>query len=168
VTSRLKRLKRELERLLAAQEEFQQTGTLDEQVLDLLGGRRTVSSEATPARPVFRSVEVEGFAIWIGRNATDNDRLLRAAAPNDIWMHVDGHAGSHVIVRRGSADTVPQTVRLHAARLAATNSKARTERRVQVTVTEVKHVRKPKGAPAGLVHVRNTDTLTVEPMKGDG
>jgi len=163
VTLRLKRIERELEQLRQAQTDFLETESIDEEVVQLLAGKPKTSRG--PAQPTFRSAEAEGFTIWIGRNATDNDRLLRAAAPNDVWMHVEGHPGSHVIVRRGSADTIPQSVLRHAARLAAAGSKARTERRVQVTIADVKHVRKPKRAPAGLVHVRNADTLTVEPMR---
>ncbi|MFC2082019.1 NFACT RNA binding domain-containing protein, partial [Candidatus Bipolaricaulota bacterium] len=167
VASRLARIERELERLRQAQAMLEETGAIDSDVAKLLAGkpsRVTVS----PARPAFRSVEVEGLTIWIGRSATDNDRILRAAAPDDVWMHVEGHAGSHVIVRRDSAGEIPQAVLVHAAQLAAANSKARGERRVRVTVAEVKHVKKPRGAPAGLVHVRNADTLTVEPMKEVG
>ena len=72
-----------------------------------------------------------------------------------------------MIVRSHGSEDVPESVRRYAAQLAATNSKARGERRVPVMVTKVKHVKKPRGAPAGLVHVRKADTLAVEPMKGD-
>jgi len=41
------------------------------------------------------------------------------------------------------------------------HSKLRGERRAEVTVAEVRNVRKPKGAPPGLVRVVEADTLTV-------
>ena len=47
------------------------------------------------------------------------------------------------------------------ARLAARYSKAERGRNVQVTMTKVKHVRKPKNAPAGLAIVGRESTLTV-------
>lgn len=163
VMSRLTRIEQELEQLERAHVAFGKTGTIDSDVANLLG-RKPPSLQAPRPRPAFRSEEVEGVTIWIGRSAADNDRILRAAAPDDVWMHAEGHPGSHVIVRRGGVEPISQTVLRRAAQLAATNSKARGERRVQVTVAEVKHVKKPRGAPAGLVHVRNADTLTVEPI----
>jgi len=166
VTSRLCRIERELTRLERAEKTFHATGAIEADVAPLLRGR-PASPKRPPPRGGFRSERIEGFTIWIGRNAADNDRILRAAASTDVWMHAEGHPGSHVIVRRGTVAEIPQAVLVHAARLAASSSKARTEKRVSVTVAEVRHVRKPKGAPAGLVHVRLADTLTVEPMRED-
>ena len=103
----------------------------------------------------------------MGKSASRNDALLRAAAADDIWMHAKDFAGSHVVVRTRRGEIVPDGVLEAAARLAALHSKAKTERWVDVSMTEVRHVRKPKGAPAGLVNVRAADTLTVELRKGD-
>jgi len=50
-----------------------------------------------------------------------------------------------------------------AARLAARHSKARRETRVAVSITEVRYVHKPKGAPPGLVILAQEDTLVVDP-----
>jgi len=165
VESRMKRISRELERLEVAQEAIRE-GSTPPTVEDLLpadGGRKRSADE----RPSLRAIEREGFTIWVGRNARDNDRLLRAASPDDLWMHAKGLPGSHVIVRSRGSEDVPESVCRYAARLAAANSKARGERHVAVMVAKVKHVKKPRGAPAGLVHVRKADTLAVEPMKGD-
>lgn len=165
VESRLKRIVHELARLEAAQEAIRE-GRTPPEVEDLLpvAGRRKRPADK---RASLRAVEREGFTIWVGRNARDNDRLLRAASADDLWMHAKDQPGSHVIVRSHGSEDVPESVRRYAAQLAATNSKARGERRVPVMVTKVKHVKKPRGAPAGLVHVRKADTLAVEPMKGD-
>jgi len=110
----------------------------------------------------FRSTMIGGYTVLVGRNASENDRILRVASPDDIWLHARGYPGSHVIVRRGGRREIPDDVIYEAAKLAAQRSKARGERRVEVAVAEVKHVRKPKGAPPGLVIVDNEDTLLVE------
>jgi len=106
---------------------------------------------------------IEGFAVLVGRSASENDRLLREASPDDVWMHVRGAAGAHVVVRRGGRRAIPDDVLRKAAGLAAHHSNARDERRVTVTMAAAKHVRKPKSAPAGLVIVDSEDTLTVDP-----
>ncbi|HDL85887.1 MAG TPA: DUF814 domain-containing protein, partial [Candidatus Acetothermia bacterium] len=79
-----------------------------------------------------------------------------------------GVPGSHVVIRRHGLSDIPRDVIITAARLAARHSKARSEQRVEVSVTEVKHVRKPKGAPPGLVILAQEDTLIVDPSLTEG
>ncbi len=167
VRSRLSRVAGERDLLRSAIEAWERGEAVPAAALDLLPSRRSRGSKEMAARP-FRRFEAEGFAIWVGKSAVQNDALLRAAAPNDLWLHVRDHAGSHVVVRTGGRPSVPQTVVLAAARLAARHSKASSEPRAEVLVTRVKHVRKPKGAPAGLANVQVSDTLTVDLVeKGD-
>ena len=41
-----------------------------------------------------------GFEALAGKTDADNDLLsLRVAAPNDLWFHVHGLPGSHVVLR---------------------------------------------------------------------
>jgi len=162
VHARLKRCRRELSLFRQALEAQESGRAVDSTTLKLLpsrrGKKRPPSKKATP----FRQFEVDGFHIWVGKSARQNDNLLRAASPNDIWMHVKDYAGSHVVIRAQGQQRIPDAVLRSAARLAALHSKAKSERRVEVTMTQVKKVRKPKGAPAGLVNVRDTDTLTID------
>jgi len=159
VASRLARIEDELNRLRSGLTSLDEGETIDARTLALLSEKPASKRNEAPTR---REERVDGFAIWVGRNAAENDRLLRCASPDDVWMHVRGVPGSHVIVRRGGARDIPRAVLQHAARLAAERSKARGERRVEVAMTPVKHVRKPKGAPPGLVIVEREDTLTVD------
>lgn len=166
VHSRLARSKRELSQLQAALEQQQRGEAIDSNILKLLSRRDSKKSPPKKAVP-FRQFEADGFQIWVGKSARQNDALLRAASPNDVWMHAKNYAGSHVVVRARGQSKIPDAVVQAAARLAALHSKAKSERRVEVTMTQVKKVRKPKGAPAGLVNVRDTDTLTVELTEGE-
>jgi predicted ribosome quality control (RQC) complex YloA/Tae2 family protein len=111
---------------------------------------------------------IGGYRVEVGRSATENDAILRRANPHDLWLHVQGAAGAHVIVHRGDRRPVPDPVIRAAAALAMTHSKKRNEARAQVHVTEVRHVRKPKGAPPGLVRLTQADTLTVRNEPGGG
>jgi predicted ribosome quality control (RQC) complex YloA/Tae2 family protein len=111
---------------------------------------------------------IGGYAVEVGRSAADNDALLRRARPQDLWLHVVGAAGAHVIVHRSDRRPIPNDVVRDAARLAMQHSKKRAEARAQVHVAEVRHVRKPRGAPPGLVRLTQADTLTVSVEPGGG
>lgn len=165
VQGRLTRVAGELELLTSAIDALDCGEAIPSAALDLLRSRRSRHSAEPVALP-FRRFEAEGFAIWVGKSARQNDALLRAASPNDLWLHVRDHAGSHVVVRTGGRSNVPKPVVEAAARLAARHSKASTDGLVDVMITQVKHVRKPKGAPPGLASVRVSDTLTVNMEEG--
>jgi len=166
VHTRLKRLRKEHALLQSALEAHQRDEAVVSETLELLPKRKKQAPAPKKAIP-FRQFEVGEFHIWMGKSASQNDALLRAASPNDLWMHAKDYAGSHVVVRARGQERIPEAVIQAAARLAALHSKAKSERRVEVTMTQVKRVRKPKGAPAGLVTVRDTDTLTVELQEGE-
>lgn len=110
-----------------------------------------------------RFVSAEGYPIWVGRNNEQNDRLtMRIANGNDVWLHVGGgRPGSHVVVRLPKQKTASLETLLDAATLAVHFSKARGENRLEVVYTLKKHVRKPKGLPAGAVVPSQTKTIVV-------
>jgi predicted ribosome quality control (RQC) complex YloA/Tae2 family protein len=111
-----------------------------------------------------RFTSAEGYPIWVGRNNEQNDRLtMRIANGNDLWLHVGGgRPGSHVIIRLPKQKTASLETLLDAAVLAVHFSKARGENRIDVIYTHKKHVRKPKGLPAGAVVPAQTRTITVQ------
>lgn len=107
---------------------------------------------------------VKGYKVMVGRNARQNDELVRDASRDDIWFHVRNYAGAHVVVvTDGRPDKVPDEVIVKAAQLAAANSKARNAGQATVSYTEVKYVDKPKGAKPGLVQITNENTINVSP-----
>jgi predicted ribosome quality control (RQC) complex YloA/Tae2 family protein len=131
--------------------------------------RRTHAPDE-PARP-FRRYLVDGtWEVWVGRNNKENDELTHRAAHNrDLWLHAQGVAGSHVILRTGGRpETVPRAVLFKAAALAALYSKARHAQIVPVIHTEKRYVRKPRKSPAGTAVCLRDQSLFVEPgvMKG--
>ena len=109
---------------------------------------------------------VKGYKILVGRNARQNDNLVRQASRDDLWFHIRNYSGAHVvIVTDGRPDQVPEEVIVKAARLAAANSRARGAEKATVSYTQVKYVDKPKGAKPGLVQITNEKTLTVTPQR---
>jgi predicted ribosome quality control (RQC) complex YloA/Tae2 family protein len=107
-----------------------------------------------PRLPYRRFVATSGAEILVGRNARDNDELtVRIARGNDLWLHTADGPGSHVVLRNPkNSEPHPEDL-LDAAHLAAHFSPFSAAARVAVHVARRKHVRKPKGAPAGTVQV---------------
>ena len=106
-----------------------------------------------------------GYEVWVGRNATQNDRLtLEFARAYDLWLHARGVSGSHTVLRLpGRKHRPPATVIERAAEIAAYHSKARTSSLAPVIVTERKYVRKPRKSRPGTVIVEREKVLLVKP-----
>ncbi len=113
----------------------------------------------------LRYVTPDGFVIWIGRNARQNeDVTFKKGEDMDIWMHARGVPGSHVVIKTNGRK-VPPAIMEQAARFAAYYSKLRTEEKVDVITAERRHVRKLKGGHPGQVLVREElGNLRVKPM----
>ncbi len=128
----------------------------------LRGGVRADEKVKKLSEPLkFRSTD--GFDILVGRNNRQNDLLtLKTAKATDIWLHTQGIAGSHVIIRAEGQQPPEQTL-FEAAQLAAFHSKGRSSSQVPVDYTAVKFVKKPAGAKPGMVIFTNNKTLFVAP-----
>lgn len=128
----------------------------------LKGGVREDEKVKKTSDPLhFRSSE--GFEILVGRNNRQNDQLtLKTAKATDIWLHTQGIAGSHVIIRTEGRQPGEQTL-FEAAQLAAFHSKGRSGSGVPVDYVAVKFVKKPAGAKPGMVIFTNNRTLYVTP-----
>jgi len=172
---RAKRLRRGRPRVKARKNRIMEEISLLTEGLNALRAGGVPSAEAialipNPSAPRKRIIptaprvyQIDGYTVEVGKNAVQNDSLLQRARPDDLWLHAKGLPGAHVIVRRRGRETIPPPVVEAAARLAARFSKGGEEKRVEVSVTPVKYVRKPKGAPPGLVILSQEDTLTVKP-----
>ena len=113
----------------------------------------------------FKQFETDGWVIWVGKNAKNNDLLtLKYAKKFDIWLHARDVSGSHVIIRNPNQRTVPKHVVEKAAELAAHFSKRATESLCPVIVTTKKFVRKTKDLLPGQVIVdREEEVVLVKP-----
>ena len=109
----------------------------------------------------------DGWEILVGENSEANDYLTtRAAAPNDIWLHVRANTSAHVVIRtRNQPQAVPASVLQQAAKIAARHSPAKHSSLVPVDYTLRKYVRKPKGSPPGGALYQNEKTLYVTPQE---
>ena len=104
-----------------------------------------------------------GFAIYAGKNNTQNDQLtFKAARRGDVWLHTQKIHGSHVIIACEGAVPDDQTLE-EAAVIAAWYSQGRGGTKVPVDYTLVKHVKKPSGGRPGAAHYVEYKTIYANP-----
>lgn len=128
------------------------------------------TSRRRKGAPVGRPLrfEVGGFPVYVGRNARQNDEVtFKRASGDDLWFHVRGMPGAHVILKNGGRPA-PQDVIERVASLAAWYSPARKGgSEVLVDYTERRYVRRVPGAHPGLVTYRNEKTVWAAPRPPD-
>jgi predicted ribosome quality control (RQC) complex YloA/Tae2 family protein len=107
-----------------------------------------------------------GWQVLAGRTDAANERLsLKLARAGDLWFHIRGMAGSHVVLRVPPGAEPDRATRDLAAGLAAYHSRARGAGVVAVSCTDARHVSKPPGAPTGTVTIRKELVLKVRPLE---
>lgn len=131
-----------------------------ERVLPPRQGAPSRREKPAPRLPYRRFTGAAGSEIRVGRNARDNDQLsLKESRGNDLWLHTRDAPGSHVVLRlEGGAEPDDEEV-LDAAHLALHFSPLRGARKAAIHVARCKEVKKPKGAPPGLVMLSGGRTL---------
>ncbi|MDH3215661.1 MAG: NFACT RNA binding domain-containing protein [Candidatus Krumholzibacteria bacterium] len=126
---------------------------------------RNVLREAATTKQYRRFDLNQGWFVLVGRNDKENDEItFRLSGPEDIWLHAQNVAGSHVVLRpSGSAGNPPRSVLEAAAEIAAFYSKAHHSNLVPVIYTRRKYVRKFRGAKPGQVRCEREKTIFAEP-----
>lgn len=121
--------------------------------------RRKKQSRSKPEQ----YISTDGTLILVGKNNNQNEYIThRLAHRNDVWLHTKDIPGSHVIIRSSDPD---EATLQEAAQLAAYFSQAQQSASVPVDYTQVRHVKKPRGAKPGYVTYDNQKTLFVTPKK---
>jgi predicted ribosome quality control (RQC) complex YloA/Tae2 family protein len=114
--------------------------------------------------PAVWEYELDGWLVWAGKQAADNDQLsLKIARNDDWWFHVASASGSHVVLFVREGIEPPAAVVKAAAAIAAYHSKQREGGTVAVSGTRARHVSKPRGARPGTVSIRKDRVFKVRP-----
>ncbi len=128
----------------------------------VVGGTAQGQNQRPIDRFARRFTAVDGTEIFVGRGASENDRLTFGfGRGSDLWLHARGSPGAHVLLRPKPGSSASQEALLDAAHLAVHNSPQRGEEKAEVLVAERRHVKKTKGAPPGLVGVAESRTVLV-------
>jgi predicted ribosome quality control (RQC) complex YloA/Tae2 family protein len=142
----LARLEDTLARLLA------ETNPLNLNKLLKSGGRQVPAARKEDSRRPGLSFRRRDWLIIVGRDASENDALLRRHVKgNDLWLHARDYAGSYVFIKQQAGKTVPLDILLDAGNLAVFYSKGRNNGEGDLFYTQVKYLRRAKDGPKGLV-----------------
>lgn len=142
---------------------FSETETIKEPIKENIVIRFQQFNEGKKDKfPNLKKMDIDGFVVYIGRDALSNDHLtFNMARPEDIWMHTKGIPGSHVVIR--VRDNLPalDTIK-KVAKLAVKNSKSKSEKTI-VVYCQRKFVKKEKGMKPGEVKVDyiNAEEITI-------
>ena len=108
-----------------------------------------------PKKIAINSIDYDDTSkVYYGKNNLQNEYItFKVADKNDVWMHVKGFPGSHVVIK---CDGYPSDELLvFAAKIAAKNSKAKDSNKVDVDFTTRKNVKKHPSGKTGLVNYVN-------------
>lgn len=106
---------------------------------------------------------VDGWYIMVGRDANENDELLRHhVRGQDMWLHTRDYSGGYVFIKARAGKTVPLEILLYAGNLAVYYSKAHKNGSADLYYTQVKHLRRAKNGPKGLVLPTHEKNLFVK------
>ncbi|MBT9549128.1 MAG: DUF814 domain-containing protein [Candidatus Sericytochromatia bacterium] len=126
------------------------------------------SSEQNPrrmrekaARPWREYHTPQGAIIRVGKGAESNEKLLKLARGQDIWLHTRNWPGSYVwIPLQKNEQPSPETLRA-AALLALHFSQLPNENKAEIMYTPFKFLQKQRKAKTGEVSVRQFKSLIV-------
>lgn len=141
-----------LDDLTATEEELTDMG--------LVKAPQTRTKKKRPEIP-FRAYEKDGFRIYAGRSNVQNDRLIRAGAPDDVWLHARGLHSCHVVIRT-DGKPVPDGVLAFAAGVCAKYSAGKGEK-IPVDYCPVRRVKKPPKSKPGFVTYTDFQTILGDP-----
>ncbi len=105
----------------------------------------------TPAAKPLSFTTTDGLLVRVGRNNRQNDYLTGGAEKNELWFHIKGFHGSHVILTPNGNEEPTDRDYTEAAMLAAYYSEKRGSRNVEVDYTRVRCLKKPSGSAPGFV-----------------
>ncbi|UCG50653.1 MAG: DUF814 domain-containing protein [Candidatus Latescibacterota bacterium] len=174
IEKRIQRIQEEIRGLESDILEIKKQKTLSEAVqrIEAAIGRHHLKPRSGAAAKTGRDTKtyrrIDLDSVWfvlVGRNDRENEEItFQLAAPDDVWLHAQQVAGSHVVLKsRGAPGNPPETILETAASIAAYHSKARHASLVPVIYTLRKYVRRFKGSKRGQVVCEREKTIFTEP-----
>lgn len=97
------------------------------------------------------------YTIVIGRDSDDNSRIIRASSQNDIWFHLEGISGPHIILKN-NGDDIPKKY-IYQIGVLFQKYKNGLPRKYKIMFTNVKNVTLTK--KPGTVITKNTQSLLI-------
>lgn len=121
------------------------------------------SNQKRESKPYKLFIDKNQVKYYVGKTAEDNDKLVKKAKSNDLWFHVSGTRGSHVIVpNQGIKKNMPlEFIKNYAGLLAIHYSKAKSDMRGEVYFSKRHLIKKQKNQAPGLWTVLKSESFYV-------
>ena len=120
--------------------------------------------ESKKKKTKHRSLEINGFQVYQGRDAETNEYVtFELASDNDYWFHAKGVPGSHVVLKVGDEEPDVDTIK-EVAKLSAEKSKAKSGD-VEVVYCRRKYVTKEPNSAMGKVVVDYSGSEYIKVIK---
>jgi hypothetical protein len=108
----------------------------------------------------------DGWRIWVGKSRDENLELtFKHARGNDLWMHVRGKPGAHVVIPVPSGKSVPLETLLDAAALCVFYSGGQNWGKTEVDYTFKKHVKRIRDSTEASYTHNKTLIVAPEPAR---
>lgn len=102
---------------------------------------------------------LQGYVIRVGENQIENDELLRASEPDDVWVHVSGRPSAHAVVSNPSGKKIPRQIIKRACCIVKSRSSSKSDKNVVFDVTRMRYI-ELSDIP-GLVSISNATKVTI-------
>lgn len=146
---------------------------IEKKLQKLEAGKAPVKISLKPAakkpdkpKPFREFTLASGSVVYVGKNSRSNDELTFAfARPDDYFFHARGYEGAHTLLKarvpRGQKPSRDDLT--GAAAIAAYYSKAKKQKKVPVSYTPRKYVKKNKKGKPGSVILMREEVIFVDP-----
>lgn len=163
-----KKYRKMRERMIRLQKKRQELEAKRKKIEILLENPRTsedippTSRSSGVSKSIVRFRAPSGNEIWVGKNAWANRLLVRMASRNDYWFHVRDLPGAHVVLKVFHPEALSEDME-KAAQVAAYLSSGKLEAKVEVSCTQVKHLRVLPAREGGKTLYKQEQTFLVIP-----
>ena len=97
-------------------------------------------------------VKFKEYDILIGQNEKENDQLVKTSDPNDYWLHLYGVPSPHAVIKNPSEKRIHQKILKRAAYLVKINSKFKSQSKISVDITRIKHLETTEKLGSVILH----------------
>lgn len=102
----------------------------------------------------FPDGSIKQYAILIGENAQDNEKIIKMSSQHSIWMHFENVSGPHLILQNEGDEIPKRYINEVASRLFKYKQKVGRQNIIYTNVGNVKLTKTP-----GMVITKNTKVI---------
>ena len=95
-------------------------------------------------------VEYENYTIILGRNSTENFKLVSTSNPDDIWIHLSDYPSGHAVIPNSKKSKIPFKVIKKACMLVKQYSKYKHIKKLDCDVVYIKDLKIDKNSEVSI------------------